>query len=77
MKWYPDYCPRRKIVPWLGLEFVSRLGLVLGLGGNQTIATKTNWPPGIVRVWVRVSFVVWGQFSSGAIVLEPYENDLK
>ena len=56
---------------------MSRLGLVLRLGDNQTIATKTNWPPGMIRVWVRVSFVVWGQFCSETIVLEPYENDLK
>ena len=56
---------------------MSRLGLVLRLGGNQTIATKTNWPPGMIRVWVRVSFVVWGQLCSETIVLEPYENDLK
>ena len=56
--------------PQLGLGFGSRLRLVLGLGGNQTIAPKENWPP--VRVWVRVSFgVEGGQFSSGAIVLEP------
>ena len=29
-------------------------------------------PPVRVRVWVRVSFGVGGQFSSRAIVLEPY-----
>ena len=29
---YPDNCPPRKIVPWLGLEFGSGWGLVLGLG---------------------------------------------
>ena len=65
---YPDNCAPRKIARWLGL--------VLGLGGNQTIGLKENFPPVRVRVWVRVSFGVWGQFSSGAIVLEPsYRND--
>ena len=69
--WYPGNCPPRKIAPWLGLGFGSRLGLVLGLGGNQTITPKENCPPVRVRVWLRVSFGVGGQFSSGAIVLEP------
>ena len=55
------------MVPRLGLGLGSRLGLVLGLRGNQTIASEENCPPVMVRVWVRVG----GQFSSGAIVLEP------
>ena len=33
---------------------------------------KIASPPVRVNVWVRVSFGVGGQFSSGAIVLEPY-----
>ena len=33
---------------------------------------KTAPPPVRVRVWVRVSFEVGGQFFSGAIVPEPY-----
>ena len=37
--------PPRKISPRLGLGFGSRLGLVLGLGDNQTIAPKENSPP--------------------------------
>ena len=38
-----------------------------------TIAPEENCPPVKVRVWIRirVSFRVRGQFSSGAIVLEP------
>ena len=59
------------IAPRLGLGFESRLGLVLGLGDNQTIVPEENCPLFRVRVWVRVSFGVGGQFSSGAIVLEP------
>ena len=30
--------------PWLGLGFGSRLGLILGLGGNQTIAPEEKYP---------------------------------
>ena len=71
LQWYPNNCPPRKIAPQLRLGFGSRSGLVLGLGGNQTIAPKENCPPVRVRVWLRVSFGVGGQFSSGAIVLEP------
>ena len=53
------------------MGFGSRLGLVLGLGGNQTIAPEEICPPVRVKGWVRVSFGVGGQFSSGPIVLEP------
>ena len=69
--WYSDNWPPKWIAPRLGLGFESRLGLVLGLGDNQTIAPEENCPLFRVRVWVRVSFGVGGQFSSGAIVLEP------
>ena len=41
---YPDNCSPRKIVPRLGLGFGSRLGLTLGLRGNQTIAPEENSP---------------------------------
>ena len=41
--------------PQLRLGFGSRLGLVLGLADNQTIAPKENSPPVRVRVWTRVS----------------------
>ena len=60
---YPDNCPPRKIAPRLGLGFGSRLELVLGLRGNQTIGPEENCPLVRVRVWVRVSFRVEGQFS--------------
>ena len=62
-----------KIAPRLGLGFGSRLGLVLGLGGKQTIAPKENCPPVRVRGWIRVSFGVKGQLFSGAIFLEPFK----
>ena len=41
---YPNNCAPRKIARRLGLGFRSRSGLVLGLGGNQTIASEENWP---------------------------------
>ena len=43
----------------------SRLGLVLGLGGNQTIAPLESCPPVRVRGWVRVSFGVRGAIFLG------------
>ena len=46
--------------------------LVLGLGGNQTIVPEENYFPVRVRVWLRISFGVRGQFTSGAIALEPF-----
>ena len=64
---YPDNCPP----PRLGLVFGSRSGLVLGLGGDKTIAPEENCPPGRVRIWFRVSFGAGGQFFLEAIVLEP------
>ena len=51
--WYykrHEYDGIRTIVPRLALKFESRLGLVLGLEGNQKIAPDENWSP------VRVSF---------------------
>ena len=74
---YPDNCPPRKINLRLGLGFGSRSGLILGLGGNQTIAPDENCPSVRVRVWLRVSFGVGGQFSSEAIALEPFFNSSK
>ena len=46
--WYPDNCPPRKIPapPQLKLGFGPRCGLVLGLGGNQTIGPEKKGPPG-------------------------------
>ena len=40
--------------------------------GIRTIAPEENCSPAKVRVWVRVSFRVGGQFSLGPIVLEPF-----
>ena len=34
----------RTTAPWLGLGFGLRLGLLLGLGGKQTIAHEENCP---------------------------------
>ena len=59
-----------KIAPRLGLGFGLRLGLLLGLEDNQTIAHEENCsPPVRFRVSIRVNFGDGGQFYSGAIVL--------
>ena len=64
--------PPKIIASRLGLRFVSRLGLVLGLGDNQTIAPKENCPTPRLDLGFGLGLVLgWGQFSSGAIVLEP------
>ena len=65
--------PPRKIVPRLGLGFVSRLGLVLGLGATRLL------PPVRVRVWVRVSIGVGSNFSWGICprTIESYSRPIK
>ena len=40
----PPSPPPEENCPRLGLEFWSRLGLILGLGGNQTIAPEEKFP---------------------------------
>ena len=67
LKRYPNNFPPRKIVSRLGFGFVSRLGLVLWLRGNQTIGPEENCPPVGVRVWDRVSFGVGGNFPLGQL----------
>ena len=59
---YPDNCPPGKIASQLRLGFWSRLGLILGLGGetNQTIALEKNCILVRVKVWVKVNFGVVG-----------------
>ena len=74
---YSDNCHLRKIAPRLGLGFGSSLGLLLGFGSNQAIALEENCPAVRVTIWVRVSYGVGGQFSSGAIVLEPFFHSLE
>ena len=67
-----ENCPPVSV--WVCLKVT---GLVLMLGGNQTITPEENCRPVRVRVWVRVSFGVEGQFSSMAIVLESQIYDAK
>ena len=61
-----ENCPPIRVGIWIKVRVNFRVG------GNHTIAAKGNCPLVRVRVWVRVSFGVGGQFSSGAIVLEPF-----
>ena len=43
--------------------------------GVLTVATEENYLPARVRIWfrVRIRIRVEGQFSSGEIVLEPFQ----
>ena len=57
---------------------VNNVGFILSYCDNvgvRTIVPEENCPPVRIRVWFRVSvkirFGAGGQFSSGAIVLEP------
>ena len=59
----------KKIATRLRLGFGSRSGLILGLGGNQTIAAEENRTPVRVRAWPRVSFGVGEQFPRGRLPL--------
>ena len=53
---------------FLIIKYFSRLLY----SGIRTIAPEENYPPVMVRFWVRVRFRVGEYISSGAIVLEPY-----
>ena len=64
--------PHEKIAPQLGLGFGSRLGLVLGLGGNQTSAPEENCPLLALGFWLGLVLRLRAIFL-GAIVLEPFK----
>ena len=70
-KRYLDNCPPKKIVPPVRIGVLVKARVSIRVVGNQAIAPEENCPLVRVRVWLRVSFGVGGQFSSGAIVLEP------
>ena len=57
-----DNSSPRKIAHWLGLGFELRSGLVLGLEDNQAFALNKKCPLVRVRIWLRVSFGVGGNF---------------
>ena len=69
-------CPQRKIAPSPGQGW----GLGQGEGQFQSwsstrqLPPEEKCPPVSVRVWLRISFGVGGQFSSGEIVLETYQS---
>ena len=56
----------RTIAPRLGLGFGSKLGVILELGATRQLPLEENCLlPVRVRVWVRVSFGVGGNFPRG------------
>ena len=63
-----ENCPPVRVGVWVKVK----VGFRVGGGDNQTIALEKNCPSVRVRVWLRVSFGGVGQFSSGAIVQEPF-----
>ena len=62
---HQENCPLVRVGIWVKVRVSFRVG------GNQIIFPVENCPPVRVRVLVGVIFGVGGEFSSGAIVLEP------
>ena len=63
-KWIEGNCP----LPPFRIGVWVKVRVNFRVGGQPDNSPKENCP--LVRVWVRVSFSVGRQFSSGAIVLE-------
>ena len=59
----------------VGVLVKARISFRIGGGANRQLPPEENCPMFGVRVWVRVSSGVGGQFSMGAIVLEPFLNN--
>ena len=59
-----ENCPPVTVGVWVNVRVSFRVG------GQPENYPQGKLPPVRVRVWVRVSSGVWGQFSLGAIVLE-------
>ena len=59
--------PPEENFPLLGLEFWSRLELVLGLGGNQTIAPKKSVPWLGLGFWLGLVLALEGNFVRGQL----------
>ena len=64
------FAKRSILDPWQGSKYAYVI-----LNGIRTIAAEENCPPVKVRVWFRdsVRSKVEGQFSSGAIIIEPWK----
>ena len=56
--------------PLVRVGVLVKVRVSFRVGSNQTIALEEICPLVGVRVWVRVSFWGWGQFSLQAVVLE-------
>ena len=71
LRWVSGQLSPKENCPPVRVGVLVKVRVSFRVGGNQTIAPEENCLPASVRSWVRVSFGVGGQFSSGAIVLEP------
>ena len=66
-----ENCPPVRVGVLVKARVIFRVG-----GGNETSVPEENCLLVRVRVWVRASFGAGGQFSSGAIFLEPNQSFL-
>ena len=58
--------PLVRVGVWVKVRVSFRVG-----GGQPYNCSRRTFSPVTARVWLRVSFKVGGQFSSGEIVLKP------
>ena len=63
-----ENCPLVRVGIWV------KVRVSFSVGGEQTIASEKIFPTVRVRVWLRVSFGIGRQFSSGAIAVEPFST---
>ena len=68
--WYPDNCPRGKLFPGQGLGLGQGQGQLQGWGQPDD-CPRGKLPPGQCQGLGQGQFWGWGQFSSGATILEP------
>ena len=75
---YPDNYPPRKIEPRLRLGLGSRLDLVLGLGGNQTIDLERDPPPPPkLGLWFGLELVLGLGAIAPGMILKLSFNEIK
>ena len=63
----PPLPPRGKLPPPVRVGVCFKVRVSFRVRGNQAIAAEKDCLPARVRVWLRVSFGVVGQFSPGQL----------